>query len=151
MNEIPLSNVKPEFWLGLATFIATFIISAIGWYQAERTQREADVRQFRANYLTEVLGDIAAGANRNFSIPENRDLALGLERALEKIQFVGTKEQVDLTLDLLNHVESKEFSLAEKIFAKLCTSLRDELRSEFGQEALDPIHAKDFRIVRFGP
>ena len=142
-----LSNIKPEFLLGSAAFI----FAVIKWYQEKRTQRQADERRFRANYLTEVLGALAAGANRKLSEPANRDFALGLERALEKIQFVGTKEQVDLTLDFLNHVESKEFSLAEKIFAKLCTSLRDELRSKFGQEALDPIHAKRFRFVRFGP
>ena len=142
---VALSNVDLEFWLGLVAFIVT----VIGWYQAKRTQREADIRRYRANYLTEVLRDIAAGANRKSSNPADRDFALGLERALEKIQFVGTKEQVDLTLAFLNHLDSKETSLAHDTFAKLCTSLRDELRSLFDQEALDPILAKGFRVVRF--
>ncbi len=139
------SSVGTEFWFGLGTYVVT----VIGWYQAKRSQLKADKRRYRANYLIEVIGAIGAGVSRDLGHPINRNIALGVERALEKIQFLGTKEQVDLTLDLMNHLQDKKFICAEDTMAKLFTSLRDELRGEFRQEALDPIHAKKFPFIRF--
>ena len=140
-----LSSVETEFWIGLGAYIVT----VIGWYQARRFQLEVDKRRYRANYLVEVMCGIAAGVNRDLSQPVNRIFALNVERALEKIQFLGNKEQVDLTLDLMNQVQSKKFTYAEDTLARLFTILRDELRSEFRQETLDPIDAKKFPILRY--
>ena len=140
-----LNNIKPEFWIGLGAYIVT----VIGWYQTRRSQLEADKRRYRAIYLIEVIGAIAAGVNRQLNKPENREFALGVERAIEKIQFLGTKDQVNLALKFLKNMKSKQPGEEEVILAELFTALRDELRSEFRQEDLDPIDSKDFPFLRF--
>ena len=71
-----------------------------------------------------------------------------MERALEKIQFLGTKEQVDFTRDLMNHLKNRDFTDAEDTMASLFTSLRVELRGEFRQEALDLIDAREMPFIR---
>ena len=148
MEEIllsKLSEVKLDLWIALGAYILT----VIGWYLARRSRLKADKRRYRANYLIEVIGAIAASVNRDLSRSDNRNFALGVERAMEKIQFLGTKKQVDLALELQNHLQFKDFPNARDTLAKLFTVLRDELRSEFRQEPLDPIDPKSFPVLRF--
>ena len=140
-----LSKVKLDLWIALGAYILT----VIGWYLARRSRLKADKRRYRANYLIEVIGAIAAGVNRDLSRSDNRNFALGVERAIEKIQFLGTKEQINLASEFKNHVQSKDFPKAGDTLAKLFTVLRDELRSEFRQEPLDPINPKNFSVLRF--
>ena len=149
MNDISLMSyfgaVEAEFWVGLVTVI----VAMIGWYQTQRSQFLADKRRFRTDYLMQVTSDFAAGVNRDLLLPKNRDFALAVERALEKIRFVGTKEQVKLVLELEKYLNDKDYSSAESTMVKLFTNLRDELRREFNQEPLRPLEDESLMFVRF--
>ena len=138
-------KIELEPWLVLIAYIVT----VIGWYFARRSQLQADKRRYRADYLIEVMGAIAAGVNRRLNEPGNREFALGVESAIQKIQFLGTKDQVDLALEFLKNMKSKKPGKEEVVLAKLFTALRDELRREFRQEALGPIDPDDFPFLRF--
>ena len=140
-----INEIEPKYWIGLAT-VLTWIFTAIGWIIARQSQLKADKRQYRANYLIEALGAIAAGVNRPLNKPTNREFALGVERAIEKIQFLGTKNQVVLAQEFLKNWKSNESDEeGVDILTKLLTALRDELRSEFRQEPLD----NDYSFLRF--
>ena len=153
MSDTPdkrtLLNVKAEFWLSLATVIVTVIVAMIGWSAAHESQLQADQARFRTNYLIEVTNDIAAGVNRDLARSENRKFALAVERAMEKIQFLGTQEQVDLVLEWMKYKKEGDNCRLDTTMNKLFNNLRDELRGELDRAPLDSLKYVDIQFLRF--
>ena len=138
-----VSTISPEFWIALIAASITIF----GWYRARKTQIETDRRRFRTAYLIEVSTDLADGVNRNMSLAANRPLALAVESAISKIQFLGTESQIDLVKKTKDSLDAGDFPKAQCSMEQLLKLVRDELREEFDRA---PIGTR-FMFHRFFP
>ena len=125
-----------DWILPFGTILSAFVV-AIGWVIAHILNSQKDFRnkkrEIRVSFLMEAYQTIASSANRETTEEEQK----AFENAVEKIQFLGTKEQLKL---LTQGIESRNFT-------PLLEEMRNDIRNEFKLESV-PKGIKHFRFDR---
>lgn len=114
-----LKIIIPSLLVILGWFVANFM--------ASKRELQSKKRDIRISYLIEAYRAIASSANRGPATSDEQKYSI--ERAIEDIQLLGNKEQVEA----LNEMISRK----EHDFTKILNLLRKELRGELNLAGID--------------
>jgi len=87
-------------------------------------------REIKLTYLIETFDNIAMGLHRKPDDPQVGKYVENFERAVSRVQLLGTKEEIEIACELAEKKDGADWNI-------LLEKLRESLRSELGVEAKD--------------
>ena len=113
----------------LVTLIGAVVV-VFGWHKSHQLTAERDQRNKRRDLRLSMMLDAYRALADSAHRPFVGDAALGVEKALESIQLLGTPKQIDMAQRLVRDFAQHQGIDWQPLLLELRTSLREDLALE---------------------